>query len=347
MSDSREGSPDWLRLFQVLLLLSPPNSLHTIAHDSRIGLVLVFLMKPPSTDVVTVSSGSDSSPVNNPKRSAHAKHDPKGRKSEQYSIKIDNGEESLLIKTEEPTDAKQEPKGRKNERDSIKNNIGEESLLIKTVEPTDAKHENNQILSQDALSPNKKEPIEESTQDKPAGSSVSRLPLVFTDKVQRSKALVECDGDSIDLRGDVGAVGRIVISNGPTGNNELLLDLKGTVYKTTIVPSRTFCVVSIGQSEAKIEAIMNDFIQLEPKSNVFEAETMVEGTLDDFSFDSEEEADKVTKHPVHQSDQTNEDGDHTDKTKGSVRKKAKMITTPAKKGAKNPQVSKRTRKSKK
>lgn len=104
--------------------------------------------QPPSTDVVTVSSGSDSSPVNNPKRSAHAKHDPKGRKSEQYSIKIDNGEESLLIKTEEPTDAKQEPKGRKNERDSIKINIGEESLLIKTVEPTDAKHENNQILSQ-------------------------------------------------------------------------------------------------------------------------------------------------------------------------------------------------------
>lgn len=66
-------------------------------------------------DVVTVSSGSDSSPVKNPKRSAHAK---------------------------------QEPKGRKNERDSIKIDIGEENLLIKTEEPTDAKHENNQILSQ-------------------------------------------------------------------------------------------------------------------------------------------------------------------------------------------------------
>lgn len=285
MSDSREGSPDWLRLFQ-----------------------------PPSIDVTTLSSGSDSSPVNNSKRSAHAK---------------------------------QEPQGRKNKRDSIKIDIGEESLLIKTEEPTDAKHENNQILSQDTSSPNKKEPIEESTQEKPAGSSVSRLPLMLTDKVQRSKALVECDGDSIDLSGDVGAVGRIVISNGPTGNNELLLDLKGTVYKTTIVPSRTFCVVSIGQSEAKIEAIMNDFIQLEPKSNVFEAETMVEGTLDGFSFDSEEEADKVTKNPAHQSDQTNEDGDHTNKTKDSVRKKARMIATPAKKGSKKPQVLKRTRKSKK
>lgn len=28
----------------------------------------------------------------------------------------------------------------------------------------------------------------------------------------------------------------------------------------------------------QIEAIMNDFIQLEPQSNVFEAETMIEGS---------------------------------------------------------------------
>ncbi|GJS56538.1 vicilin-like seed storage protein [Tanacetum coccineum] len=34
--------------------------------------------------------------------------------------------------------------------------------------------------------------------------------------------------------------------------------------------------VSFGQSEAKIEAIMNDFIQLKAQSNVYEAETMVE-----------------------------------------------------------------------
>jgi hypothetical protein len=43
------------------------------------------------------------------------------------------------------------------------------------------------------------------------------------------QALIECDGDSIDLSGDIGAVGRIVVSNGPTGNQDLLLDLKGTI----------------------------------------------------------------------------------------------------------------------
>uniref|UniRef100_A0A0E0LVF6 Uncharacterized protein n=1 Tax=Oryza punctata TaxID=4537 RepID=A0A0E0LVF6_ORYPU len=70
---------------------------------------------------------------------------------------------------------------------------------------------------------------EEDMQDKFTEHSVSqRLPLIIPDKVQRSKALIECDGDSIDLSGDVGAVGRIVISNSPNGNQDLLLDLKGS-----------------------------------------------------------------------------------------------------------------------
>ncbi|XP_020969219.1 LOW QUALITY PROTEIN: DNA-binding protein BIN4-like [Arachis ipaensis] len=125
--------------------------------------------------------------------------------------------------------------------------------------------------------------------------SSSRLPLVLSEKVQHTKALVECQGDSIDLSGDVGAVGRVIISDSASRDQEMQLDLKETIYKTSIVPCRTFCVVSFGQSEVKIEAIMNDFIQLEPQSNVYEAETMVEGTLDGFAFDSDEEAGKMPK----------------------------------------------------
>ncbi|TYK02024.1 DNA-binding protein BIN4 isoform X2 [Cucumis melo var. makuwa] len=125
--------------------------------------------------------------------------------------------------------------------------------------------------------------------------SSSRLPLVLSDKVHRLKALVECEGTSIDLSGDMGAVGRVVVSDSSSAKNELCLDLKGTLYRAVIVPSRTFCIVSFGQSEAKIESIMNDFIQLKALSKVDEAETMVEGTLDGFSFDSEDEAEKITK----------------------------------------------------
>ncbi|CAL4971452.1 unnamed protein product [Urochloa decumbens] len=197
---------------------------------------------------------------------------------------------------------------------------------------------------------------EDEMQDKLTGNSVSqRLPLMFPDKVQRSKALIECDGDSIDLSGDIGAVGRIVVSNGPTGSQDLLLDLKGTIYKTTIVPSRTFCVVSVGQSEAKIEAIMNDFIQLEPQSNLFEAETMMEGTLDGFTFESDEEGDKLPESQPYQNDQNNEDdGKPKAKTKrkaekqvGKAPKKAKVAGKAPKKGARKTQPAKRTRKAKK
>ncbi|XP_006646880.1 DNA-binding protein BIN4 [Oryza brachyantha] len=199
---------------------------------------------------------------------------------------------------------------------------------------------------------------EEDVQDKLTEHSVSqRLPLIIPDKVQRTKALIECDGDSIDLSGDIGAVGRIVISNSPNGNQDLLLDLKGTVYKSTIVPSRTFCVVSVGQTEAKIEAIMNDFIQLEPQSNLFEAETMMEGTLDGFTFDSDEEGDKLLESHASQNDQNNEDEDQPKAknkrkaekplVKGQKKAKAKVAGKAAKKGTRKTQITKRTKKAKK
>ncbi|CAA7409320.1 unnamed protein product [Spirodela intermedia] len=140
----------------------------------------------------------------------------------------------------------------------------------------------------------------------------SRLPLVISDKVHRSKALVECDDESIDLSGDVGAVGRIVISENSNDSHEMLLDLKGTIYKTAIVPSRTFCVVSFGQSEAKIEAIMNDFVQLKPHSSVFEAETVIEGVLDGFSFDMDDEGDRAPKSSAYQGAHGDKSGDHGD-----------------------------------
>lgn len=76
--------------------------------------------------------------------------------------------------------------------------------------------------------------------------SISRLPLVLSEKVQRSKALVECEGESIDLSGEMGAVGRPVIPDTPSGDSEMHLDLKGTIYRTTTVPSRTFYVVCQG-----------------------------------------------------------------------------------------------------
>ncbi|GJR69976.1 DNA-binding protein BIN4 [Tanacetum coccineum] len=179
--------------------------------------------------------------------------------------------------------------------------------------------------------------------------SSSTLPLLLPDKIQRTKALVECEGESIDLSGDLGVVGRVVISDSPSGDQDMFLDLKGTIYKTTIIPSRTFCVVSFGQSEAKIEAIMNDFIQLKPQSNVYEAETMVEGTLEGFSFESEDEADKQTIRQADENEggepQTNGKGRRkAEKTSDASKKKGKAaVKKPAKKVKRKAPVAKKTK----
>lgn len=298
MSDG-EGDPDWLVAF-----------------------------KAPSVAPVMLSSGSDSSRENSPKRAAPSRQDEKEEK------KDTSDSAGTSSKHEEgPSMEEKQDKPRKCLAPKKKTKVAG--------------------TKDDTLEQLEDEVNEEKMQDKLAGNSVSqRLPLILSDKVQRSKALVECDGDSIDLSGDIGAVGRIVISNGPTGNQDLLLDLKGTVYKSTIVPSRTFCVVSMGQTEAKIEAIMNDFIQLEPHSNLFEAETMMEGTLDGFTFDSDGEGDRLHELHASQNDQNNENEDQPKaKTKRKAtakpavkgQKKAKV----AKKGAKKTQSTKRAKKAKK
>ncbi|KAL5664478.1 hypothetical protein ACJX0J_024586, partial [Zea mays] len=258
----------------------------------------------PKKDMVTLSSGSDASPGNSLSRAHEDNH-------EEGSLSTAKRKNAQQTKTKKTKDA-----GTKTGADQAGNGDAEDDV-----------------------------------QDKLTGNSVSqRLPLIFPDKVQRSKALIECDGDSIDLSGDIGAVGRIVVSNGPTAKQDLLLDLKGTIYKTTIVPSRTFCVVSyvpnpsrdllfcdgvltldvfsfqvsVGQSEAKIEAIMNDFIQLEPQSNLFEAETMVEGTLDGFTFDSDEEGDKLYEPQANQNDLNNNEDEGQPKAK--TKRKAEKTT---------------------
>ncbi|CAN7024243.1 unnamed protein product [Brassica oleracea var. botrytis] len=141
---------------------------------------------------------------------------------------------------------------------------------------------------------------------KPSSGSSSRLPLVLSEKVNRTKVLVECEGDSIDLSGDMGAVGRVVVSD-TTEDPDLL---------NYMFP-------------CQIEAIMNDFIQLTPVSNVYEAETMVEGTLEGFSFESDDEGNKNAKTASKPPD--DQSGDTAEVTKGSGKAKAKSENVVGKK----------------
>ncbi|KAK6794739.1 hypothetical protein RDI58_008192 [Solanum bulbocastanum] len=283
------------------------------ALTKRRALEKPFTDKEPSHSVCTLSSDSESP------------HDGSSMKVEEVLDKEFLMHDAKATKKEvNDVMSKQKSPKKKMKKEEQEKEIKLENQLNEGIEKEDM------------------EAMEENITEKQSGTNLSssRLPLVLPEKVQRTKALVECEGDSVDLSGDVGAVGRIIVSDGPSGNHEMLLDLKGTIYKTTILPSRTFCVVSIGPSEAKVEAIMNDFIQLKSQSNVYDAETMIEGTLDGFTFDSDEEAENLR--PASQGDQ-NENVDH--QSNGNVKAKSKKASAmEQKKGKKGAKIPKKVKK---
>ncbi|XP_075650698.1 uncharacterized protein LOC142621265 [Castanea sativa] len=285
----------------------------------------------PHEPVLTLSSDSESGQGYSPVNEDQIHH---GESSDQKTSEFQGGakvDDDALSGSDRESPPKKASKGKSPRK----------RLKVEGHTPIKEKKMNENIENK-GKSGNVEIAEEETSHSEPRASS-SRLPLVLSDKVQRTKALIECEGDAIDLSGDMGAVGRIIVSDTSSGNHDLYLDLKGTIYQTTIVPSRTFCVVSFGQSEAKIEAIMNDFIQLNPQSNVYEAETMVEGTLDGFLFDSEDEAEKMPKAISNQNDQGIE-GQTNGKIKGKAEKKSGGVRKRGKTAGGKPQAPKRVRK---
>ncbi|XP_078434265.1 uncharacterized protein LOC144705450 isoform X2 [Wolffia australiana] len=225
--DSRGGSPDWLRNFQT----------------------------PITGSILSLSSDSSSSHGNSSNRDLQER--------DKLSAEKDLGKSSILIESGDggpedpekgvPKTSRKQSSSNGSKRQPKKKGNSENHITPKA----NLKRENDHNLDEEPSDLQDNGPVEDDG-EKPIITNVSsRLPLVMSDKVQRSKALVECDDDSVDLSGDVGAVGRVVISETGSRSHEMLLDLKGTIYKTAVVPSRTFCVVSFGPSEAK--AFLMDF----------------------------------------------------------------------------------------
>ncbi|KAG4133891.1 hypothetical protein ERO13_D08G117800v2 [Gossypium hirsutum] len=325
MNNSRENSPDWLRSFQAptstLTLSSDSNSspngsprrvdktdadeedtLEKRNHDKvkqkpsgkkkndafkdsegseEDGKVATEEMSENHLGshaanhlIWTLSSDSESFPGHSPQR------------KEKVSLSQESGEasdpvltgranRSPLKKTSKGKSPKkgvkargQTPKKEKNVKDDAK--ITENDVNVETAEEAFEKHIEPHV-------------------------STSRLPLVLSEKVHRSKALVECEGDSIDLSGDMGAVGRIVVSGSASENHEMFLDLKGT--------------------------------------------------LEGFSFDSEDEAEKMPKAIPHQTDQNEDiDGQMNGKSKGRADKTSMVSRKRGKTGGGKSQPAKKARK---
>uniref|UniRef100_A0A1J3F4G0 DNA-binding protein BIN4 n=1 Tax=Noccaea caerulescens TaxID=107243 RepID=A0A1J3F4G0_NOCCA len=356
MSSSREGSPDWLRSYEApttTSLLSLSSSSKSSPEDSpyRESEIISSLPVPDESDATAIPDEESAESL--ARKNSKTKQVFSRKKKADASLNLEGKQNGKKVEDEEVPSKHKEAQGEDDsvwllssdseppssspirqqvivspERDEDVNQAKEGESAVKKA-PKEKPNSGRQTpkkknSAEEILKTEDKDTdaviAEEVTTDKnnkPSSGSSSRLPLVLSEKVNRTKVLVECEGDSIDLSGDMGAVGRVVVSD---TTEDVYLDLKGTIYKSTIVPSRTFCIVNVSQSEAKIEAIMNDFIQLTPQSNVFVAETMMEGTLEGFSFDSDDEANKNAKPASKPADQS---GGTEEVTKAKAKAKAK------------------------
>eukprot|EP00252_Welwitschia_mirabilis_P004469 TRINITY_DN14800_c0_g1_i6.p1 TRINITY_DN14800_c0_g1~~TRINITY_DN14800_c0_g1_i6.p1 ORF type:complete len:257 (-),score=59.33 TRINITY_DN14800_c0_g1_i6:552-1322(-) len=238
-TSSREESPDWLREFQ-----TPVQTITTLSSSSNSDSLAPkkTTRKGPST--VFLSDSEEESSKNTPKKGGGT-----GKEKRQESSKNTPKKGRGTVKEESQDDEKpssaKKTRGKKSERKSLETPSKEET----SADPT--RHPLNSKMEEDVEEAIDKRADEEPPQKRRESKVSSSLPLVFADKIQRSKALLECEGEDLDLSGDVGAVGRLIVSKSSTKQHDILVDLKGTIYKTTIIPSTTFCVVNCGQTEAK------------------------------------------------------------------------------------------------
>lgn len=112
---------------------------------------------------------------------------------------------------------------------------------------------------------------------RPARSS---LPLVAAARLNDGLTLLQEGSSSLDLSGDVGAVGRVKVD----GDN-VMMDIKGTLYSAIPYACNTLCVVTVGDEDAKISAVMNHAVVLRAEKNVFAADYA--GALDGHTYESE------------------------------------------------------------
>jgi hypothetical protein len=106
---------------------------------------------------------------------------------------------------------------------------------------------------------------------------------------------LEGEGDAVDLEGDAGAVGRFYSQRGEgaagsaAAADELRLDLKGVVYEARMVPSATCMIVKLEGGEARVEAVMNEYMVLRREAMPLEDDGGEGGYADGFTFAEDSE----------------------------------------------------------
>ena len=149
-------------------------------------------------------------------------------------------------------------------------------------------------------------------------------------KISRATFLVQCEDPSLDFDGDSGVIGTIKSSS----ESALQLDIKGQLFEGSVLPCNSMMVVDIGASEVKIEALMNNFVQLHKIQNPHDDNCDVD--LSDSGDDQDHEDDEAAA----KGSKAKDKGKAKAKAKGGKGKtgkakaskaKAKKATAPKKK----------------
>ena len=104
-------------------------------------------------------------------------------------------------------------------------------------------------------------------------------------------------GDTkLDLKGDVGAVGRIKVDR--KAETVLQIDLNGVEYNGNFFACNSLCVVSVGTKTvedgtkidvAKVETVLNDIVNLTRVGDVFSKESTLQGTTAGYDIDDDDD----------------------------------------------------------
>ncbi len=175
------------------------------------------------------------------------------------------------------------------------------------------------------------QPLPEDVSKRAARSS---LPLTAAPAQKQQHVLVQCDEDCADLAGDSGVIGRFKYSDG-----RMLLDLKGYMYEGSLVPCCSLAVVHMKPTEARVEAVLDDFMALKQIGNVYDKE-VAHGNMG--SDDDGSDGIVLTDDEEHDSNA----GDGPKKKKESKSSKSPSSASKAKPKTSSSSVSKKSAKSK-
>ncbi|CAN8065250.1 unnamed protein product [Agarophyton chilense] len=154
--------------------------------------------------------------------------------------------------------------------DSIIDLVSQEPNLEDTQNTANDVTEENGISGLNAV---QKRPRSQKVSHTPKNS----LPLMMAPKINDSLLLLQSSDESLDLSGDIGAVGRVKVAQ-----DGIFFDIKGVVYRVSSHATNTACVVQMGEDEARVTSVMDEVLTLHMDRTLFASdEIIINGNLGD------------------------------------------------------------------